>query len=303
MKRTSGLVWVVSLLFAFKAFGASNVETGQFDGGAGRILTYILSQSAAGANSRLFVFVQGDGSGCTPFDIEAAKKQAQFMAVKDAWVMGETARDALCASGSYQALDFFHRATEVINLVNHLVDDPRFQRADVYLVGHSAGPQIVARAAKSLPSVKGLVLIEGDPNGYEIKSYYKLLLDGYRTGVSPALIKSQIQKVQDSFAKIRASCSTDKTSWDDRSDLFWCQMSSPTLEPDLLSLPATLKVLLIHGLRDDVIPVEETYNLYAKLLGAGRLVDLKIYPDMDHNMGNFMQIMQDLSAWANGPSL
>ena len=55
------------------------------------------------------------------------------------------------------------------------------------------------------------------------------------------------------------------------------------LPPGLMAAPKT-PVLLLHGERDDVVPVEETVRANHILKSAGFAVDARVYPNLGHSI-------------------
>lgn len=113
-------------------------------------------------------------------------------------------------------------------------------------------------------------------------------------------INKGIEDQKKMISEIKADCSLEKSGWGDRSNLFWCQLFNSSIENDLLTMPKTVRVLLVHGQKDEVVPVEETYSIYSKMLSRGQTVRLKVFPDMDHGFFSKMpELLQLFAEWSS----
>lgn len=79
--------------------------------------------------------------------------------------------------------------------------------------------------------------------------------------------------------------------WGLRSNAFWCDLLNSTIEQDLITLPKSQTALLVHGEQDRIIPVEDTYEIYAKARTLDLNFEIQIYPDMGHD---FSQKLSEL---------
>ncbi|MEK6704157.1 MAG: prolyl oligopeptidase family serine peptidase [Candidatus Poribacteria bacterium] len=276
-------IFPVIALFICQSIYAA-VETGSYTGTDSIKLRFLIGIPNQ-PSQKVFIYIQGDGQGCTPFPLAQARQAMEYYSHVSSgyWIFPETAKEALCESGLYKTLDFYHRVTELKNLVATIRNDPPFSNSQIYLVGHSAGTDLSARAAVIINNVSGIVLISGGELPLETMIYQKTLIDGYRANRTEADIQKDIREVQELAKTVKANCSMDQHDWGDRCNLFWCQMFTSTLEQDALNASNTMKVLLVHGLKDDIVPVEGTFSLYSKLISKKAKVRLKIYQDMDHN--------------------
>src|SRR4051812_3401717 len=93
--------------------GFNQIEEGTYDGGARRTLRYVLATPRSEEPRRIFIFAAGDGDSCTPFSLEGAKAALFTLSIHGAWVVYESARDALCGTPAYGFLDFYHRVDEL----------------------------------------------------------------------------------------------------------------------------------------------------------------------------------------------
>lgn len=290
-------LFAISVFFQVQAHGAIT-EVGTFDGGSGRTLQYVLGIPPL-PNGRLFIFIEGDGHGCYEYDIENIKRLAAMISTDDYWVVPETAKAALCSSGAYKYLDFYHRVTEIKNLVNSLRNDPRLLKTNLFVIGHSGGVDLVSHMAPDISELSGIALISGSHSNLETMFYKKTLIDGHRNGLADELIQKKISEDKNLFSKIKTNCSIDAFDWGDRNNLFWCQILTSDIIGDLLKVSKKKKILLIHGQLDSIVPIEEAYESYATLLSEGYDIELKVFPSMDHSFfKKLSEIIQTISEWA-----
>lgn len=273
------------------------IETGTFESGLGHELQFIAGIPAT-LTSKIFINIEGDGQGCKSFVSDNIKKLANLMSSNDMWVIPETSKQYLCLNGQYKFLDFHHRLTEITNLVQKLKSDGRFSKSKIYLMGSSGGVDLVSRSLHTISDVDGVILIAGFTTNLESAFYNKELIDGRKKGLSEEQIQANITKWQNLFSKIKSNCSSTVFDWGDRNNLFWCQMFSGDVAGNILTGPSSIRIFVVHGALDDVIPVEEAYSTVSKLASNSREVSSLIIPDMGHKMYPFIKdILTAINSW------
>lgn len=291
------LFFIIPLAFSHLSF-AGPTEVGVFESGLGHELNYVVG-FPDGDSNKIFINIEGDGGGCNTFVVENIKKLASVMATKNIWVLPETSKQFLCSNGQYKTLDFHHRIEEIKNLVTKLRNDDRFAQIDFYLMGSSGGVDIVSRLLSALPEIKGVILVSGYSKGLDSAFYNKELIDGRKEGLSEDQIQLNIKKWRGLFFQIKSNCSKEVFDWGDRSNLFWCQMFSGDVVTNLLNASVSQRVLIIHGARDDVIPVEEAYATASRLFSENRDASISVISTMGHKMYPFIkEIIEKVNNWA-----
>lgn len=278
---------VLFLVSSASQAAPSLIET--YDGGLGRTLRYLVRPDTTSVNTgKLFVFLNGDGESCAAFDPTHFERLAAILKPEGTWIVPETAKEALCSSGEYRKLDFFHRVTEVKNLVGKLQADTRFSEKRFFLVSISGGAKIAMEAMHDLPVLQGVVFINGVSANLETMFYDRIISQGATLGSSAESIALELSKQREIFLRVQRNCTIDEVTWTDRCNLFWCQMLTGDSKTTPANFPLSMRYLVIHGLDDKVVPAQVGIHLYSEMIAAGKNADIKLYRGEGHTFYNFM---------------
>ena len=287
--------FIFGLAFAHAAFGfgVPRISGGRFASPeSGRPLQTVLAIPENQNFKRVFILVHGDAEGCSSFPVVQERLIATALSYNTVWVIPETAKQATCRSGGYRNLDFDHRVAEILRLLSTLRQDPRFSHSDLYLAGHSAGGDIVARVAALLPyEIRGLVILSR--GGSTLEHWEEAF------GPDPDESRQRLLGWQ------KAGCLGSRVSWKDRSDAFWCQFMNSSIERDLDQLSQHMPILFFHGDSDRTVPVQASKEAFAQLKALGRDVDLHVFRGARHSYWEkSLDIRREIDRWLrrHGPA-
>jgi dienelactone hydrolase len=153
--------WVVLFMWAFSGCVCGRTETRTYspDG-----LHYVVAYPDGHEAAPLWVFQPGDGTLRDSFDEHGAKVLASSVAQRlgVVFVFPELRRQRASSDASaYCALDFFHRQSDLAALIDEAKTLEGVDLSRVYLVGHSAGAEIVTLTSIGRADVRGVATYGG----------------------------------------------------------------------------------------------------------------------------------------------
>jgi len=235
MRLIWGILLVILGSFSTSVLWAhSDIRT--YGSSAGLGLRYVVTYphfEKDQSQASVWIYQPGDGdtrSGFSPF---VAKIMGSYLSRRFGmiFVAPELTREALASDlKSYCELDFFHRTGDLNALIDAVKSDSRVDQRKIFLVGFSAGAEIVTKAATERHDIAGVATIGGGT--VELARYLEANND-------PA--------EKEYFRRGMANNCTEG-HYKERSGLFWEQLVHSGLDENIKKL--TIPYLAIVGLKD-----------------------------------------------------
>ena len=189
---------------------------------------------------------------------------ARKMAKLDGTVRDETIEDAVAALELLKA-------------------DPRIDRDNVFLLGHSMGAMLAPRIDAEGGNVKGLIMMAGTPRRME-----EIVLRQLKQGQSAKpplrwIIKHQYRKYERLFTGLYQMSDEEarKKKFAGSISLYYFKEMGRKTAGDYL-LESRKPVLIMQGGRDFQVLVQDDFLAFQRILQGKDNVEYKLYPDLNH---------------------
>jgi dienelactone hydrolase len=193
-------------------------------------------------------------------------------------------RGYFAAAANYQRLENlkeknpfipWRRAEDLVAALRHLQNHPRVDPGRIGLLGFSRGATVSLQIASEDPSIQAVVAY------YPLADFEQWLdVDQY------FFPKSLLMR----WVRGRLVKEIGSTSWEE------ARIRFRQISPIHLAARIEAPVLLIHGEKDHLLPVEQAERLYAALQSKGKKSELLIIPRGEHGF-NFINEEQGAFAW------
>ncbi len=279
--RASALL-IPSLLLSIT--GLAQVRTGTYTTGMGIPLRYVIGHpiSQGAKNLPVWIIQDGDGTVRDTFPEATYREMAELIA--EAYgvvtVAPELTRQHFANNPRhYCELDFFHRVSDQHLLIDTVKGEPQVDPSRIYLIGFSAGSDIVSRAARARADIAGVVTVGGGI--LQLHDYLSL------TGDSESVDKNMLN-----------TCIPGQ--YQGRSGLFWKQL----LYSGLQNAIAETKVpyLAVFGDQDTIIRWDLNRPYAEEMQRRQPLFEYQVIEGMGHGFGLNPSRWRIIQEWMNRQS-